>query len=92
VITGFIDDGDPLPAEFESRLVDVQAQTRRIQLKLRDAALTSVLVVVPDTRANRAALRAAGPSLLAEFPISPRVALARLAAGRHPGGSSIIRI
>jgi hypothetical protein len=92
MVSGFLDDGDPLPTEFESRLVDVQAQTRRIQLKLRDAGLTSVLLVLPDTRANRAAMAAGGPSLLADFPISPRVALARLAAGRHPGGSSIIRI
>jgi hypothetical protein len=79
-----------LPVEAESRLVDGQAQVRRIMLKLRDSGLEHVLVVVADTRRNREVLTATGPALSADFPIPPRKALAALSAGHHPGGSSIV--
>ncbi len=81
---------DRLPVEAESRLVDVQAQVRRIMLKVRDGGLEHVLVIVSDTRRNRDAISGAASSLLGNFPIPPRRALASLAAGRHPGGSSIV--
>jgi len=83
---------DHLPVEAESRLIDVQAQVRRIMLKLRDSGLAHVLVVVSDTRRNREALAAAASAVLGDFPIPPRRALRALAAGHHPGGSSIIRL
>ena len=79
-----------LPVEAETRLVDGQAQVRRIMLKLRDSGLEHVLVVISDTRRNREALAAAASSLLADFPIPPRRALSALAAGHHPGGSAIV--
>jgi transcriptional regulator with XRE-family HTH domain len=81
---------DHLPVEAESRLVDGQAQIRRIMLKLRDSGLDHVLVVVSDTRRNREAMAGAASSLLADFPIPPRRALAALGAGQHPGGSAIV--
>ena len=79
-----------LPVEAESRIVDGQAQARRITLKLRDSGLESVLVIVSDTRANRQALAAVRSSLLADFPVPARRALNALAAGDHPGGSAIV--
>lgn len=79
-----------LPAEVETRLTDGQAQVRRITLKLRDSGMESVLVIVADTRRNRAALRELAPLLVGDFPITARKALAALRAGKHPGGSAII--
>jgi transcriptional regulator with XRE-family HTH domain len=79
-----------LPIEAESRLVDGQAQIRRIMLKLRDSGLDHVLVALADTRRNRDALAAAATTILADFPIPPRRALAALAAGEHPGGSALV--
>ena len=79
-----------LPVEAESRLVDGQAQIRRIMLKLRDSGLEHVLVVVADTRRNRDVLTSTPPAFLADFPVPPRRALASLSAGHHPGGSAIV--
>ena len=79
-----------LPVEAESRLLDSQGQLRRIMLKLRDSGLEHVLVVVADTRRNREAVAATATTLLADFPIPPRRALAALAAGQHPGGSALV--
>ena len=79
-----------LPVDAETRLVDGQAQIRRIMLKLRDSGLHHVLVVVADTKRNRDALAAAASIVLADFPIPPRRALSALAAGEHPGGSAIV--
>jgi len=83
---------DLLPVEAETRLIDGQAQFRRIALKLRDSGLHHVLVVLGDTRRNRDALAGAGSVLLTDFPIPARRALAALAAGHHPGGSAIVLI
>ncbi|HET7167643.1 MAG TPA: helix-turn-helix domain-containing protein [Candidatus Limnocylindrales bacterium] len=84
--------GDPgwLPVEAETRIHDLQAQTRRIAIKLRDSDHRSVLVVVADTRTNRAAIRVAWPSINELFPIPSRDALAALADGRRPGGSALV--
>ena len=79
-----------LPCEAETRLADWQAQTRRMQVKLRDAGEPHLLLVVADTHANRHAVAAAGGAAREAFPISARAALAALAEGRHPGGSSLI--
>jgi transcriptional regulator with XRE-family HTH domain len=89
-LDGFEQFPDQLDVEAETRITDLQAQTRRIALKARDAGALFVLLVIADTQANRDAVRAAGPSLLADFPISPRRALAALREGRHPGGSALI--
>jgi hypothetical protein len=83
---------DVLPVEAETRLVDGQAQFRRISLKLRDSGLEHVLVVLADTRRNRGVLRSASSILSGDFPVSPRRALAALSAGHHPGGSAIVLI
>jgi transcriptional regulator with XRE-family HTH domain len=82
----------PLPIDIESRLHDFQAQMRRVIMKLRDSGLEVVLLVVGDTHHNRNVLRAAGPMLRADFPVSARSALAALRRGEHPGGSAIVLI
>jgi transcriptional regulator with XRE-family HTH domain len=82
--------GIGLPLDAETRLYDVQALLRRLTLKLRDSGADHVLLVVSDTKANREAVAAADQILAGLFPVSPRRALASLAAGRHPGGSAIV--
>ena len=79
-----------LPVDAETRLHDIQALLRRLTLKLRDSDVDCLLLVVSDTRTNREAVVAAEQVLAGVFPVSPRRALAALAAGRHPGGSSLI--
>jgi hypothetical protein len=74
----------------ETRIHDAQGQFRRVALKLRDAELDSVLIVVADTPANRRAIAASERALAGMFPVSARMAFAALADGRHPGGSALI--
>ncbi len=85
-----LDSDGYLHVEAETRLTDYQAQTRRIMLKARDAGVQHVLLVLADTRNNRAAVAAAGSAITELFPVSARRALAALAAGEHPGGSAIV--
>lgn len=79
-----------VPVEAETRLRDVQACSRRIALKCRDDHAQVVVLLVAGTRTNRHALRLAAPSLADAFPVPGRIALARLAAGEPPSGSTII--
>jgi len=76
--------------EAETRLRDVQALMRRVALKRRDGAVDTVVLLVADTRSNRAALRAAGP--LPDFPADPASLLAALVKGRQPAASGVIRL
>lgn len=80
----------PLPTDIETRLHDPQGQTRRLLLKLRDSGLDHALLVLADTHFNRQVLRGAATLLRADFPLSPRTALAALARGQHPGGSAVL--
>ena len=76
--------------EAETRIADYQAQNRRLTLKMRDAGFVHVLLVVSNTRANRAAVSAVGNAIRDSFPIPARQALYALAAGVHPGGSALV--
>lgn len=82
--------GMTIATEMETRLRDVQATQRRIELKRRDGAVDHVLLVVADTRANHAAIEAAADLLSAAYPVSPRAALAAIVAGRDPGGDALV--
>ncbi len=91
---GFIDRltgvASQLPVEAETRLIDGQGQLRRVMLKLRDSGLDHVLLLLADTRLNREAFAATASTFAVDFPVSPRRALAALAAGEHPGGSAVV--
>jgi hypothetical protein len=94
-IAGFGDapSGDRgLPVDAETRLHDVQALLRRLSLKARDAGVDDVLLVVADTRSNRAAVAGAADLLGPMFPLSARRTLKALAEGVYPGGSSLLFI
>jgi transcriptional regulator with XRE-family HTH domain len=90
VIGGFGPPATALHVEGETRLYDAQAQLRRIALKARDGGADTVLLVLANTRTNRAAVRAAGKMIDEAYPIRARQALAALRAGRHPGGSALV--
>lgn len=78
--------------EAETRPTDLQALERRLTLKLRDGGVDTVILVLPDTRHNRALLRGHGAELVQTFPIPGRRAMELLAAGAHPGGSSVVML
>ena len=78
--------------ELWTRLADVQAQTRAALLKGRDLHAERVILVLKATRANREALRQAGPDAQASFPMRGRDVLRALAAGNDPGANGIVLI
>ena len=79
--------GFVIGVDAETRIRDAQAVVRRVNLKQRDGELDHVILLVADTRANRAALRAAATELAEAFPVPAREALKALAAGRAPGAT-----
>lgn len=76
--------------ELETRLTDAQALVRRAILKQRDAGLACMILVFPDTAANRQAVAAASPTLRPSFPLSPRAILSALRAGTTPAANGIL--
>ncbi len=77
------------PVEAETVLDDIQALERRLALKVRDGGVDGVILVIADTPPNRRAL-AAAPGSFATFDRNARRILSDLAAGRDPGGSSLV--
>jgi len=78
--------------EAEMRIDDGQALERRLALKVRDGGEGHVVVLVAETRANRAALVALRPHLRALLPLDTRAILTALRAGRDPGGNGIVML
>ena len=76
--------------ELEMRLYDAQAQERRIALKRRDDPSDHFLLLVADTRTNRAVLRA-HPDVFGDLPrLRPSRVIAALKAGNHPGTGLVL--
>ena len=78
--------------EAETRARDGQALERRINSKQRDGLVDAVILVLADTRSNRAFLRERSASFDASFPVSASDALSALAAGRCPGGNAVVLV
>jgi hypothetical protein len=78
--------------EVITRLTDAQAQARACLLKQEAANLDRLVLVLAETRLNRAALASALPSLRPSFPLAPRVVLASLRAGGPPAANGIFLI
>jgi transcriptional regulator with XRE-family HTH domain len=76
--------------EAETGPRDVQALERRLALKERDGGVDRLILLLADTRGNRAFLRAHGDVLRVRFPVPGRTAMAALEAGQDPGGNAII--
>ena len=79
-----------LRVEGVTRLLDAQAQIRPLFQKLRDDGGDHLLLLLADTRRNRAAARLAASALAELFPVAPRAAWAALEVGRYPGGSACL--
>jgi transcriptional regulator with XRE-family HTH domain len=75
--------------EAETRPNDAQALERRVALKERDDDVDAVILVLADTRHNRALVRA-NAGLRDRFPVPGRRALELLAVGARPEGSAIV--
>jgi transcriptional regulator with XRE-family HTH domain len=76
--------------ELEMRLHDAQAQERRISLKRRDDPSDHFLLLVADTRTNRAVLRS-HPDLFSDLPrLRQSQVVAALEAGEHPGSGLVL--
>ena len=76
--------------EAETRPSDEQALSRKLALKRRDGGAARLLLLLPDTRHNRAFIRSASERLGTEFPVPGRRAVELLRAGVDPGGDSIV--
>jgi transcriptional regulator with XRE-family HTH domain len=75
--------------EAETRLSDVQAVERRLRSKQRDLNTTRAILLVADTRHNRAVIDAV-PNLREQFPIDTRACLGALRRGEDPGGDCLV--
>ena len=89
LITGFAS-AIRCAVEAETRPTDVQALTRKLALKERDGDAHRLILLLSDTRHNRAFLHGPGESLRRTFPLPGRRALELLAAGADPGGNAIV--
>jgi len=85
-------EGRSLGVEAETRPRDLQALERRLSLKMRDAEIESVVLLLAATRNNRLLVRTHGDALAERFPIPGVRALELLGAGVFPGGSSIVML
>jgi transcriptional regulator with XRE-family HTH domain len=74
--------------EAETRPTDLQELQRRLALKKRDGGVGRLLLVLSDTRWNRALL--AQNDLSEAFPVSGRDCLDALRRGRDPGGDAVL--
>ena len=78
-------------AEFETRLTDAQALTRRVTLKCRDSGIAIVILVVSDTANNRDAVASPGPTCgpCSHSTRARSCAHLRQVGSRMPAGSSL---
>jgi transcriptional regulator with XRE-family HTH domain len=75
--------------DAETRIRDVQALQRRTALKARDTGTDRVILLIADTRTNRAVLGSLRGSLIDNARPGPAI-LAALESGRDPGGSGVL--
>jgi transcriptional regulator with XRE-family HTH domain len=78
--------------EAETRPVDVQALDRRLALKERDGGAEWLILLLADTRHNRALLAGPGSVMGARFRLEGRRALELLGAGVDPGANAIVML
>lgn len=86
--------GDRAAMELETRIVDVQALLRRLALKHRDGGIETIVLVLADTRSNRAAHAAARAAFDGDYPLDDATLRRTLEAGRLPsaGGVLFVRV
>jgi transcriptional regulator with XRE-family HTH domain len=82
--------GSSIGVEAETRLTDVQALERKILLKARDADLDLVILLVAETRANRAILEIHREALRTSFRLDTREVMAAIERGIPPRANGIV--
>ena len=82
--------GRSIGVEAETRVTDIQAVARKVQLKKRDAQLDVIVLLISDTRGNREAVALHREALRAAFPLDTRAVMALLAAGDPPQADGIV--
>lgn len=85
-----LDVGSPVGVDAETRLHDVQALQRRLELKWRDSGLPRVVLVVAATHHNRRVLREHREALASTFPLGTGPVMAALRAGVPPPENGIV--
>jgi hypothetical protein len=75
--------------EAETRVHDVQATQRRLRSKQRDLNARRAILLLADTRHNRAVIDAI-PDIREQFPIQTRACMAARARGEDPGGACLV--
>jgi hypothetical protein len=75
--------------DAETRLRDIQALQRRTTLKQRDSGTTRAILLIADTRANRAVIAALAAPLLPDA-LPGKSLIEALCAGPDPGGGGVI--
>ena len=79
-----------LRVEAETRIRDLQALDRRVALKQRDDGVERVILLVSDTKTNRAVIREGKSLLRARYPLSGRAVLRALREGTCPKAGGIV--
>jgi transcriptional regulator with XRE-family HTH domain len=74
----------------ETRIRDLQALLRREKRKQMDGNIDRLLLLVADTKHNRATLEEASSLLLLEFPLATRAMLTRLSRSKAPSANGIV--
>jgi transcriptional regulator with XRE-family HTH domain len=82
-------DGVEALVEAETHLADIQLLERGISGKQRDLGVARVVLLVADTRHNRAVI-AGVPALRERFPIGTGACLSELARGRVPDRDALV--
>lgn len=82
--------GASVVVDAETRVRDFQGLVRRVGPKRAASGSPRTILLVADTRNNRAAMAAVRDELAAEFPVGTRAALRALAAGRDPGADCLV--
>jgi transcriptional regulator with XRE-family HTH domain len=84
--------GGRVAFEAETRLADLQATERRALLKQRDGRVAVLVLVVADTRHNRAVLTVHREDLRSAFPLDARGVLEPLRAGSLPPRNGLVLV
>jgi transcriptional regulator with XRE-family HTH domain len=74
----------------ETRIRDLQALLRRENRKQLDGRVDRLILLVADTKTNRASLDEAGAILATSFPLRTRAILAALGRGEAPSANGVV--
>lgn len=78
--------------DIETRLHDMQALQRRLELKFRDSGVDRVVLVIAGTRHNRVVVREHRSSLLSTLPLDTAEVMAALRSGVAPRANGLALI